>query len=1240
MEIRNSEDKDDNFERLTKEEIWSKYQDEIHSLKKQNEDLHEREKMWEQKCLDQQHIYEQSERQELLEKTKQLQDAELKINQQQETINKLKNQKIVENSDEVDALKKKLQSNKLALDAIKKSLDNEKAFRICAEEEVKSLKAQINYQTEKQNSLERDNAILIKEKQSLEISKNKVSKQCNELVEKIILLEEHCDKKEQAFDEQAKYISELEDNLTDLKENLNYCNDLKEEKIKLLNQIEHISRCIQTLENERDMYVQNLQKTQSQEFELQNIVRTLKSELNQKNECLNKTIENNSTLSYTNSNLRTQINNLQTNFSSCLQFFDEVFDSHIKINTNEEKKKECSGLVSILKSYLNNTLDLLEKTLLEFKIHKHNYQDSILALKDELNNKEEYITILRKETKDVRNREIQATDSNLMVNTTAVHTDTSALQNSNVLVTNIFEELNQNLSYVSEIKTDLIPKQKQLVAECNMFVLDKIKDLEDIYNTKIQCIGSLYKTINQMKSEIDQKDDVIKVRKDELSVLNNKLEEKNLICHELETELLSYRDNFDCSSTTSISRADEMHRMREIEDSQDERLQKLKTIAIKQKKVIADLKQSLEKEIKKHNLEKNELLAKLTASVNQGKLVQCLQQQYDIKCDEYDEKCTEVKGMLTKLKDGENQLLEQTNLCTSLKSKIDELKNDLVSANKTIKSLKDLEKTFSSKLEALKQEKAASDIMRMDKEEHVKELTSALKTTKDKIKHLESEISTLKAEKKKINIRDLELNSYEKTLDELSQKIKEEKSLSQNLEQELNNANSVIDSLHEQIKHLANTISTEQNRNKQISHQMELCRTGLNNAESLLNERENSLLICQADLDQEKALNKNLTDKYNQIQSQYDTEKEYYQSQHALLNDKIRRLQTELKSANISIAKYTQENQSLLEEFEAYKLRAHSVFQKHKQDTAYNVKVAELTDQLHEVTDALNQCKTNIQSVSSELTGKETEVGLLQNEVEKYEKRLSNMTKTLSIKDKEIYQLNVEIEKIKSKLEDEIRVLNEKILNNQMLYESEIDRLEQIVLKEEEARVLNPEPSTALPEASEFKLKKSLSASHIQDDDEIYSEFESSNESMRKLSKGGLMPLEDLLTFDNNISDAINELNTTRKQLKQLTVMLNETEKNCSRYEQQNKFLKEDIRRLQRSVDRNEEIKNMEYLKNIIFKFITLSNGVEKCHLVPVINKLLKLSPEEQKQIESIAKGAITDQNSSWSNLFTWTQGS
>lgn len=62
----------------------------------------------------------------------------------------------------------------------------------------------------------------------------------------------------------------------------------------------------------------------------------------------------------------------------------------------------------------------------------------------------------------------------------------------------------------------------------------------------------------------------------------------------------------------------------------------------------------------------------------------CLQQQYDIKCDEYDIKCAEIKELVKKCKQEENQLLEQKKLCTILKLDIENLKNDLSQAQNTI----------------------------------------------------------------------------------------------------------------------------------------------------------------------------------------------------------------------------------------------------------------------------------------------------------------------------------------------------------------------------------------------------------------------------------------------------------------------------------------------------------------------------------------------------------------------------
>lgn len=59
-----------------------------------------------------------------------------------------------------------------------------------------------------------------------------------------------------------------------------------------------------------------------------------------------------------------------------------------------------------------------------------------------------------------------------------------------------------------------------------------------------------------------------------------------------------------------------------------------------------------------------------------------------------------------------------------------------------------------------------------------------------------------------------------------------------------------------------------------------------------------------------------------------------------------------------------EENKSLLDEFESYKVKAHSVFQKHKQYSVNNIKITELNEQLQDATKVLNITKTNVQNLS------------------------------------------------------------------------------------------------------------------------------------------------------------------------------------------------------------------------------------------------------------------------------------
>ena len=67
--------------------------------------------------------------------------------------------------------------------------------------------------------------------------------------------------------------------------------------------------------------------------------------------------------------------------------------------------------------------------------------------------------------------------------------------------------------------------------------------------------------------------------------------------------------------------------------------------------------------------------------------------------------------------------------------------------------------------------------------------------------------------------------------------------------------------------------------------------------------------------------------------------------------------------------------------------------------------------------------------------------------------------------------------------------------------------------------------------------------------------------------------------------------------------------------------LKEEIRTYQRSEERHKHIENLEYVKNVIMKFLTLSGSQEKARLLPVLQTILKLKKEEVQQIQTYIKG-------------------
>merc|ERR1712176_934151 len=90
------------------------------------------------------------------------------------------------------------------------------------------------------------------------------------------------------------------------------------------------------------------------------------------------------------------------------------------------------------------------------------------------------------------------------------------------------------------------------------------------------------------------------------------------------------------------------------------------------------------------------------------------------------------------------------------------------------------------------------------------------------------------------------------------------------------------------------------------------------------------------------------------------------------------------------------------------------------------------------------------------------------------------------------------------------------------------------------------------------------------------------------------------------------EIDDFRAQIKNINLLLKESEAENQRLDHQTNILKDEVRRYQKNQERQEDIHNLEYLKNVIVKFIKSEPGDEKKQLIPVIHMMLKLNPDEK----------------------------
>lgn len=121
-----------------------------------------------------------------------------------------------------------------------------------------------------------------------------------------------------------------------------------------------------------------------------------------------------------------------------------------------------------------------------------------------------------------------------------------------------------------------------------------------------------------------------------------------------------------------------------------------------------------------------------------------------------------------------------------------------------------------------------------------------------------------------------------------------------------------------------------------------------------------------------------------------------------------------------------------------------------------------------------------------------------------------------------------------------------------------------------------------------------------------------------------------------NASEIINRYtinDDVQSQLESLAKAYMDSESTNALLSDQVSALKDEIRRMQRSAERIELAQNLEYLKNVLFKFLSLdaNQDEQRQRLVPVLSTILKLSPEETSKLNSVT---VTDKRHSLANSF------
>ncbi|KAM3836267.1 GRIP and coiled-coil domain-containing protein 2 isoform 2-T3 [Vipera latastei] len=748
------------------------------------------------------------------------------------------------------------------------------------------------------------------------------------------------------------------------------------------------------------------------------------------------------------------------------------------------------------------------------------------------------------------------------------------------------------------------------------------------------------------------------------------LEQKETELRNVQAELSLLKESVEKSSADHDQQLSETEKIVNLEKQlkeKEEKINKIKAVAVKLRKELDSSRKevrSLREELELIKSEKEQLSSSMADIIQGAESYKNLLLEYDKQAEQLDFQKTRARNFERQIDDLtkqlENSVQQQEQWHSANEDLLTRVETLQTNAKLLETQLLEIQKAKAKVDKELEAEKLLKEQKIKDHAHSVREAEEFQTLLQKEKKHLQKVLEELELAKKdaqKSTLMDMEIADYERFVKELNQNITDKSSRIEDLEQEIKIQNQKKEILQEEIKSLQNSVQEYEEQNGKLKQL--LVKTKKELADS--KQAENELLRFQASLKGELEANQQqmegykiqlseLTSEKHKIQEHLRTSLEQHQRVLSTYQQKVAALQEECNAAK-------EEHFAITSEFENYKVRVHNVL---KQKNKSSQSETDVTKQEREhMEKVIEQLKIKLQETQHNLQVNVVDLQTLQSEHDTLLDRHNKILQETVAKEAELRerlctiqsenvviksehaqtmsQLTAQNEALRNSFRDQVRHLQEEHRKTVETLQQQLSKIEtQLFQLKSEPSTKNSAPSnlptkslrerrsTDLPLLDVHAVTREEGEGMETTDTESVSSASTYVPSLEQLLNTPEMKFEPpQWETEFTKQELVQKLNTTSKSADHLSGLLRESEATNVILMEQIKLLKNEVRRLERNQEREKSVANLEYLKNVLLQFIFLKSGSERQRLLPVIDTMLQLSPEEKGKLVAIAQGIL-----------------